>query len=80
MESLIEKAGFEVDITREECVTKRTQFYKCVVEKKNELTSTIAKDQWKNYNNNVNKIQFDCFAAKGLKKCEAFFMLTDYKY
>lgn len=80
MESQIEKAGFEVDITKDECVKKRSNFFSCVVEKKNELTNTLERDQWKNYADLVTKIQFDCFAEKGLAKCETFFQLTDYKY
>ena len=80
MEATIEKAGFEVDVTREDCLDKRTKFYQCVVEKKNELTKSLSNEEWKNYASRVNKIQFDCFGEKGLGKCEAFYRLTDIKY
>ena len=80
MESAIEKAGFEVDVTREDCLGKRTKFYQCVVEGKNELTKSLSNDDWKNYYGRVNKIQIDCFAEKGLDKCAAFFSITDIKY
>lgn len=80
MEAEIEKHGFEVDITRDDCVAKRTNFFKCVVEKKNELTKTLTDAEWINYSNRVNKIQLDCFAEKGLVKCQGFFNLADIKY
>ena len=80
MEAEIQKHGFEVDITREECIGKRTKFYQCVVEKKNELTKSLTDAEWINYGNKVNKIQFDCFSEKGLEKCQGFFTLADIKY
>jgi len=78
MESAIERAGFEVDVTLEDCMGKRTKFYQCVVEKKNELTKSLDNEGWRNYYNSVNKIQVDCF--QGLDKCQPFFSLTDIKY
>ena len=80
MESVIEKAGFEVDITREDCLGKRSKFFQCVVEKKNELTKSMTNEDWINYSSKVNKIQIDCHAEKGLAKCLPFFSLTDIKY
>ncbi len=80
MESAIEKAGFEVDVTREDCLAKKGKFFQCVTEKKNELTKSMTNEDWRNYANQVNKIQFDCFAEKGLDKCQAFFTLADIKY
>jgi hypothetical protein len=80
MEGVIEKAGFEVDVTREDCLGKRSSFFKCVTENKNELTKNMTNDQWKNYYNSVNKIQVDCYAENGLEKCLPFYSLTDIKY
>lgn len=80
MEAEIERAGFEVDVTREDCIKKRNQFFRCVVDKKKELSDSLAEEQWKNFADHVNKIQFDCAAEKGLAKCEAFFYITDIKY
>ena len=80
MESVIEKAGFEVDVTMEDCLGKRNKFFECVTEKKNELTKSSTNEEWKNYSDNVNKIQVDCFAENGLSKCSPFFSLTDIKY
>lgn len=80
MEAQIEKAGFEVDITREDCLKKRSNFFHCVIDKKRELTKNLTNEQWRHYTDEVTKIQFDCFAANGMAKCETFFQITDYKY
>jgi hypothetical protein len=80
MEGAIEKLGFEVDVTREDCLGKRSQFFQCVIERKNDLTKTIKNEDWINYGNLVNKIQLDCFGEKGLEKCRSFFTLADIKY
>ena len=80
MEASIEKAGFEVDVTLEDCVGKRNNFFKCVTEKKNELTKSLTNEEWSSYGDRVNKIQIDCFAEKGLNKCAPFFDLGSIKY
>ena len=45
-------------ITIEECQNIKKSFYACVIEKKNELTKTLPNDQWRNYINQFDLIQF----------------------
>lgn len=80
MEQILQKEGYELDITRDECIEKRTGFYKCVIEKKNELTKSATNEDWKNYNNTVKSIGFKCFEEKGLKKCQSYFNFYDINY
>jgi hypothetical protein len=76
----LEKFNYEQDITKEECIDKRNSFFKCVIEKKNELTKGMTNENWKNYNNLVNTIALKCFDEKGLKKCGSYFNFYDITY
>jgi hypothetical protein len=80
MEALFEQKGIEVDITRDDCMKKKSNFYQCVVERKNELTKTLNNDEFLRYAERVNKIQIDCFSEKGTPKCNTFYTFTDIKY
>ena len=80
MEQILAKENYELDITRDECIEKRNNFYKCVIEKKNELTKNSTNEDWKHYNNTVKSIGFSCFEEKGLKKCESYFDFYDINY
>jgi len=80
MEAILESKGIEVDVTREDCIKKRNQFFECVVEKKNELTKNATNEQWLKLSHSFNKIQIDCFAQKGTEKCNSFYSFEDIKY
>ena len=80
MEAILKENNYDLDITREECIEKRSGFFKCVLEKKAELTKTLSNEEWNSYNNRVHKISFDCYQEKGLKKCESYFNFYDINY
>lgn len=80
MEQELASRFLEIDITRDECLDKRKQFFKCVIEKKNNLTNTLNNEEWKNYDRLVNNLTYKCYEDRGLKKCENYFTLFDIKY
>jgi hypothetical protein len=80
MEAILESKGIEVDVTREDCIKKRNQFFECVVEKKNELSKNATNEQWLKLSDSFNKIQIECFAQKGTEKCNSFYSFEDIKY
>ncbi len=80
MESILEKNHYEVDITKDECLEKKKKFFSCVIEKKTDLTETIADNDWANYHQKVYIISRECYDDKGLKKCKPFFSFEDISY
>jgi hypothetical protein len=76
----MDHSNIERDITRDDCIGKRKQFFDCVIGKKNELTNGLKGDEWVSYLDRVNNLNLKCWNEKGLSKCENFFTLFDIKY
>ena len=62
----------------EDCVGRRTEFYKCVIEKKNELTKSIS--DWTTYRNQVRGFSQECFESNSLADCSNYFSIAEINY
>lgn len=70
--------AFTGGLSAKECSVKRQDFYKCVSEKKNELSKTI--ENWNTYSTEIRNYSQECFDNNGLASCSNYFSFTDLKY
>ena len=66
------------NLSKDECNYKKKEFYKCVVEKKNELTKTTS--NWKNYRSDVRGISQECYDSNSLSSCANYYSLLELNY
>ena len=77
-EKYLDGKNYVQEISEKDCLAKRKEFYKCVKDKKNELTKSTT--NWNNYNNIVRTSVDECFESNGLDSCSNLFSKAELNY